>query len=106
MALEPAGSPVITTGTGGPHHVEGLGVGFVPPLLALGGHDEVRAVDEEEARGMARRLAREEGVFTGTSTGLNVVGALRLAAELGRGRNVVTVACDTGLKYLQGDLYG
>lgn len=105
VALEPADSPVITTGTGGPHHVEGLGVGFVPPLLALGGHDEVWAVDEAEARAMARRLAREEGVFAGTSTGLNVVGALRLAADLGPGRNVVTVACDTGLKYLQGDLY-
>lgn len=105
VALEPAGSPVISTGTGGAHHVEGLGVGFVPPLLALGGHDEVRAVDEAEARAMARRLAREEGVFAGTSTGLNVVGALGLAAELGTGRTVVTVACDTGLKYLQGDLY-
>lgn len=55
---------------------------------------------------MARRLAREEGVFAGTSTGLNVVGALRLAEELGAGHTVVTVACDTGFKYLTGDLYG
>jgi len=55
---------------------------------------------------MSRRLARDEGVFAGTSTGLNVVGALALAAELGTGRTVVTVACDTGLKYLRGDLFG
>jgi len=106
VALEPAGSPVITTGAGGPHHVEGLGVGFVPPLLALAGQNEVRAIDERDARAMSRRLAREEGVFAGTSTGLNVVGALALAAELGTGRTVVTVACDTGLKYLRGDLFG
>ncbi|MCB0195648.1 MAG: PLP-dependent cysteine synthase family protein [Anaerolineae bacterium] len=105
VALEPATSPVITTGTGGAHHVEGIGVGFVPPLLDKDYYDEARAIDEGEARQMARRLAREEGLFAGTSTGLNVVGALQLGQELGPGHTVVTVICDTGLKYLAGELY-
>jgi cysteine synthase len=78
---------------------------MVPPLLTPGTYDEVRAINESEARVMARRLAREEGVFAGVSTGLNVVAALRLAEELGPDRTVATVAVDTGLKYLSGDLY-
>lgn len=106
VALEPASSPVISEGTTGPHCVEGIGVGFVPPLLDGDLCDEARGVEEDEARVMARRLAREEGVFAGTSTGINVAGALRLAEELGPGHTVVTVACDTGFKYLAGDLYG
>jgi len=65
----------------------------------------VRTVDEQEARAMARRLAREEGIFAGTSSGLNVVAALQLAREIGRGKTVATVAVDSGLKYLAGDLY-
>jgi cysteine synthase A len=105
VALEPAGSPVLSTGRAGAHHVEGLGVGFVPPLLQPGSYDEVRAVDEHEARRTARRLAREEGIFAGTSSGLNVAGALALARELGPGKTVATVAVDTGLKYLSGDLF-
>ncbi len=104
-ALEPSTSMVISTGIPGTHHVEGIGVGFVPPLLDKDYYDEVRAIDETDARQMARRLAREEGIFSGTSTGLNVVGALQLARELGSGHTVVTVAVDTGLKYLAGDLY-
>lgn len=106
IALEPASSAVISTGKPGAHHVEGIGVGFVPPLLDRDRLDDVRGVDEAEAREMARRLAKEEGIFSGTSTGLNVVGALQLAQELGPGRTVATVAVDTGLKYLAGDLYG
>jgi cysteine synthase len=105
VALEPASSPFISTGMGGPHRVEGIGTGMVPPLLSPGTYDEVRAIDESEARAMARRLAREEGIFAGVSTGLNVVAALRLANELGAGQTVATVAVDTGLKYLAGDLY-
>jgi cysteine synthase len=105
VALEPATSAVISTGEAGSHHVEGIGVGFVPPLLERELLTEVRAIDEEAARQMARRLAREEGIFAGTSTGLNVAGALDLARELGPGHTVVTVAVDTGLKYLAGDLY-
>ncbi len=70
------------------------------------GPDAARAIDEGEARQMARRLAREEGIFAGTSTGMNVVGAINLGNELGSGHTVVTVAVDSGLKYLAGDLYG
>lgn len=105
VALEPSTSPFLTTGKGGPHRVEGIAAGLWPPHLAPGTYDEARVIDEEEARAMARRAAREEGIFAGTSTGLNLVGALQLAAELGPGKVVATVACDTGLKYLAGDLY-
>jgi cysteine synthase len=106
VALEPASAPSISKGTAGTHHVEGIGIGFVPPLLDRALYDEASGIDEGESREMAWRLAREEGVFAGTSTGMNVVGACRLARELGPGHTVVTVACDTGLKYLAGDLYG
>lgn len=105
VALEPASSAVISTGEAGEHHVEGLGVGFVPPLLDKEYYEEARGIEETEARRMARRLTEEEGIFAGTSSGLNVVGALQLGQELGAGHTVVTVACDTGLKYLAGDLY-
>jgi len=105
VALEPAGSPAISKGSSGTHHIEGVGSGFVPPLLDKSAFDEARGIDEGEARAMARRLAKEEGIFAGTSTGMNVVGALALAKELGVGRTVVTVAVDSGLKYLAGDLY-
>jgi cysteine synthase len=96
IALEPDGSPVITTGRGGPHRVEGIGPGFVPPHLTADVYDEARAISEAEARAMARRLAREEGIFAGVSTGLNVVAALQIARELGPGHTVATVAVDTG----------
>jgi cysteine synthase A len=105
VALEPSTSPFLTTGKGGAHRVEGTAAGFRPPHLAAGSYDEARAIDEEEGREMARRAAREEGIFAGTSSGLNLVGALALARELGPGKVVATVAVDTGLKYLAGDLY-
>jgi cysteine synthase A len=105
IALEPASSPALTQGRGGAHRVEGTAIGRVPPHLQKSDYDEARAIDEAEARAMARRLAREEGIFAGTSTALNVVGALQVAAELGPGHRVATVAVDTGLKYLAGDLF-
>lgn len=105
VALEPASSPLISKGTAGTHHVEGIGTGFVPPMLDKAFYDEARGIDEEQARAMARRMAREEGIFAGVSSGLNVVGAIQLAQELGSGHTVVTVACDSGLKYLAGNLY-
>ena len=105
VALEPASSPVISSGVPGTHRVEGISVGLVPPLLDAAYYDEVRTVDEQEGRQMARRLAREEGIFAGISSGLNVVAALKLAQELGAGSTVVTIAVDSGLKYLSGDLY-
>src|SRR5436309_2100731 len=82
----------LTGGHGGPHRVEGIAPGFVPPHLTAGVYDEARAIDEAEARLLARRLAKEEGVFAGTSSALNVVAALQLAKELGPGKVVATVA--------------
>ena len=105
VALEPLSAPMLTAGHGGRHRVEGIAPGFVPPHLTAGVYDEARAVDEAEARVMAKRLAKEEGVFAGTSSALNVVAALKLAKELGPGKVVATVAIDTGLKYLAGDLF-
>lgn len=105
IALEPASSPVLTTGKGGPHRVEGIAAGFRPPHLQDADFDEARTVDEQEARQMAHRLAREEGIFAGISSGLNVAAALKLARELGPGKTVATVAVDSGFKYLAGDLY-
>ncbi len=105
VGLEPASAPLLSAGTPGAHRIEGVGVGIVPPLLNEGDLDEVWPVEEDEARATARRMAREEGILAGTSSGMNVAAAIRLARELGPGRTVVTVAVDTGLKYLAGDLY-
>jgi cysteine synthase A len=105
VALEPASSPFLTTGKAGAHRVEGTAAGFWPPHLSKDAFDEARAIDEDEGCAMARRAAREEGIFAGTSTGMNLVGALQLARELGPKKVVATVAVDTGLKYLAGDLY-
>jgi cysteine synthase A len=105
VALEPAQSPFLTTGVGGPHRVEGVGVGFEPPFLNRDRCADIRAVDENEAMVMARRLAAEEGLLCGTSTGLNVVAAIELAHERGPDSTVVTLGCDSGTKYLGGDLY-
>lgn len=106
VALEPATSPILSQGRAGAHRVEGIGTGAVPPMLTRESYGEARAIDEEEARTMAVRLAREEGIFAGISSGLNVAAAVQLARELGPGKKVVTVAVDTGLKYLAGDLFG
>ncbi|KAB8202887.1 tryptophan synthase beta subunit-like PLP-dependent enzyme [Aspergillus parasiticus] len=103
--LEPASSPTITQGRPGTHHVEGTGIGIIPPLLDRQLYDEALAISEDEGRSMCRRLAREEGLLVGTSTGLNVVAAIGLARKLGPGKTVVTIAADTGLKYLKGDLF-
>ena len=105
VALEPASSPALTAGRGGAHRVEGIATGSVPPHMQDRPYDEARAIDEQEARVMVRRLAREEGVFVGTSSGLNIVAAIELARELGPGKVVATVAVDSGLKYLAGDLF-
>ena len=105
VALEPAASPALTEGRSGAHRVEGIGTGSVPPHMADRPYDEARAVEERDGRTMARRLAREEGLLVGTSSGLNIAAAVQLAGELGPGRTVATVAVDTGLKYLSGDLF-
>src|SRR5439155_21808119 len=90
VALEPKSSPALTEGRGGAHRVEGIGTGSVPPHMADRPYDEARAVDEADARAMAKRLAREEGLLVGTSSGLNVAAAVQLARELGPGKSVAT----------------
>jgi cysteine synthase A len=101
-AVEPSESPVLSGGKTGAHKIDGIGAGFVVPLWHQDIADQVECVSTEEARDMQLRLAREEGIFGGTSTGANVVAALRMAAQLGPGSTVVTVMCDTGMKYLKG----
>jgi cysteine synthase A len=103
--VEPASSPWLSQGRGGSHGVEGTAGVPDPPLLDRALYDDALAVDEAEGRAMAKQLAREEGVFAGTSTGLNVVAARRVAAGLPPDAVVLTIAVDTGLKYLAGDLY-
>jgi cysteine synthase A len=105
VLLEPASAPLLSEGKKGSHHVEGIGVGVVPPLLKKENYDQVRVVEERKAREMARLLAAKEGIFAGTSSGLNVYAAIEIGKELGPNHSVVTVACDSGMKYLAGDLY-
>ena len=105
VALEPAESPLLSTGAPGAHEVEGVAVFPDPPFLDRAVVTEVRTVAQARAFDMCRRLAREEGVFGGGSTGLNVCGAIDLAVDLGPGHRVVTFGCDSGLKYLGGHIY-
>ncbi len=100
VAVEPAESPVLSGGRTGAHKIDGIGAGFVVPLWRAGVADQVEQVSTDEAAAMVIRLAREEGIFAGTSTGGNVIVALRMAERLGPGATVVTVMCDTGMKYL------
>jgi len=105
VILEPASAPLISNNTKGSHKIDGIGVGFVPPFLDKSLYNEVKAIDEAEARSMAKLLAAKEGIFAGTSTGMNVVAALQIAKELGPGHTVVTVAVDSGMKYLSSGLF-
>jgi cysteine synthase A len=100
VAVEPEESPVLSGGRSGSHKIDGVGAGFVVPLWRADLADRIEQVSTEAAKAMAMRLAREEGLFAGTSTGGNVIAALRLAGQLGPGATVVTVMCDTGMKYL------
>jgi cysteine synthase A len=106
VVVEPEESAVLSGRAPGTHRIEGGGTGFWPPQLERDAFDEVVAVSTEDAFAMARRAAREEGLFSGPSTGANVVAALTLARRLGEGKRVATVQVDSGLKYLAGDLYG
>ncbi|GAB4222900.1 MAG: cysteine synthase A [Acidobacteriota bacterium] len=105
VAVEPAESPVLSGGPPGAHRIEGVGPGFVPPAWRDGLADAIEQVSTADAVEMARRLAREEALFAGTSTGANVVAAIRVARRLGPGATVATLACDSGLKYLSTALY-
>lgn len=101
VAVEPAESPVLSGGRSGAHHIDGIGAGYIVPMWKRELADGIERVSTDDALAMARRLARDEGVFGGTSTGANVVAALRVAEGLGPGRTVVSIMCDTGMKYLK-----
>lgn len=105
VAVEPAESAVLSGHPSGSHKIEGIGIGFIPPLWEPGLVNGIEPVSTEEAKAMARRLAREEGIFAGTSSGANVVAALRVAEKLGPGKTVATIIVDSGLRYLSTDLY-
>jgi cysteine synthase A len=105
VAVEPKDSPVLSGGGPGKHKIQGIGAGFVPAVLNRKMIDEIVLVSYEDARCVARGLAREEGIFAGVSSGANVWAALRIASRLGRGKKVVTIACDTGERYLSTDLF-
>ena len=100
VAVEPAESAVLSGGKSGAHKIDGIGAGFIVPLWQPEIANQIERVSTEEAVAMAARLAREEGLFGGTSTGANVVAALRVAEKMGSGKSVVTIMCDTGMKYL------
>jgi cysteine synthase len=100
IAVEPSESAVLSGGLAGSHKIDGVGAGFVVPLWKEDSADQIEKVSTDEARAMVTRLAREEGLFAGTSTGGNVTAALRLAEQLGADATIVTVMCDTGMKYL------
>jgi len=101
VAVEPAESAVLSGGPSGAHKIDGIGAGYVVPLWQESIADGIERVSTEEALEMAFRLAREEGLFAGTSTGANVIAALRLAEQMGPDATIVTVMCDTGMKYLK-----
>jgi cysteine synthase len=105
IAVEPAESAVLSGMPSGSHKIEGIGIGFVPPLWKPDEVDEILTVSTDEAKAMARRLAKEEAIFAGTSTGANVVAALRVASRLGPEATVATIVVDSGLRYLSTDVF-
>lgn len=105
VAVEPAESSVLLGGQPGPHNIEGVGIGYIPPLWDPSLVDEIVPVKTDDAKEMARRMAREEALFAGTSSGANVVAASRVAGRLGSAARVVTLIVDSGLKYLNTDVY-
>jgi cysteine synthase A len=105
VAVEPAESPVLSGGQPGPHKIEGVGIGYTPFLWDPNLVDEIIPVKTEDAKEMARRLARVEGIFAGTSSGANVVAAIKVAEQLGPDAKIVTIMVDSGLKYFSTDVY-
>ena len=104
-AVEPAESAVLSGRSPGSHKIEGIGIGFIPPLWEPDQVDEIVTISTEEAKAMTRRLAREEGLFAGTSSGANVAAAIRVAQRLGPKATVATIVVDSGLRYLSTDLF-
>ena len=105
VAVEPAESAVLSGQPSGSHKIEGIGIGFIPPLWKPDEVNEILTVSTDDAKAMARRLAREEAIFAGTSTGANVVAAGRVAERLGPGAVVATIIVDSGLRYLSTDVF-
>jgi len=105
VAVEPAGSPVLSGGDPGPHKIQGIGAGFVPKVLNRTLLDRVITVTDDEAYQTAKLLAKKEGLLVGISAGANVFAAQKVAEELGPGKNVVTILCDTGERYISIEKY-
>ena len=105
VVVEPEESSVLMGGQAGPHKIEGVGIGYTPPLWDPTLVDDIVSVSTHDAKDMARRLARDEALFAGTSSGANVVAAIQIAERLGPGANVVTLMADSGLKYLSTDVH-
>ncbi len=105
VAVEPAESSVLLGGSPGPHKIEGVGIGYIPPLWDPSSVDEILPVGTNEAKEMTRRIAREEALFAGTSSGANVAAAIRVAERMGAGATVVTLMADSGLKYMSTDVF-
>ncbi|MDW7671167.1 MAG: pyridoxal-phosphate dependent enzyme, partial [Bacillota bacterium] len=104
-AVEPAGSPVLSGGNPGPHKIQGIGAGFIPQVLDVSLIDEIIQVTEEEAIETARRLAREEGLLLGFSSGAAIFAALKLAEKMGTGRKILAISASNGERYLSTQLY-
>src|SRR5690606_41117663 len=100
VAVEPARSPVLSGGRAGMHAIQGIGASFVPGVLDRTVYQEIMRIEDKDAMAMCRRLAREEGLLLGISSGANVFAAAKVAAKLGAGKTVVTMLCDTGERYL------
>ena len=105
FAVEPSDSPVLSGGDAGPHKIQGIGAGFIPDILDTSIYDQVITVSNEDAIATTRQLAREQGIFAGISAGANVFAARAVARQLGAGKTVVTVLCDTGERYLSTGIY-
>jgi len=105
IAVEPAGSPVLSGGEPGPHKIQGIGAGFVPKVLNRAILDRVMTVTDDEAYQTAKQLSKKEGLLVGISAGANVFAAQKVAQEIGPGRNVVTILCDTGERYISIEKY-
>ena len=105
IVVEPGESAVLLGGQAGPHQIEGVGIGYAPPLWDPSLVDEIIAVKTDDAKAMTRRLVRKEGLFAGTSSGANVIAAIRIAERLGPDAKIATLMCDSGLKYLSTDVF-